>query len=245
MSIYAIHSSSPKFIFIINFKVMYSSLYKVLPQYFPELTFQYKGKTAKTNLAAYQKFAIVRHPFTRLVSAYKQKCRQVPSHILDEKFFFLERCQKQLLEALEIIRDESYDIVDVGQTLSPLENPKNWARLEVNSRLLLSISFDEFVDCVCLILKRPDADGHFTAQYKAFELGEKKSIISQTHIFKLEEIEFGWENICRKLGKEMVLPHTNRTSQPNQGMKDLFTPQSYAKAAEAYKKDFQCFDYSF
>lgn len=129
MSTYAVHQQEPKFIFIINYKVMYSSLYEILPIYFPEVKFYHKNSAAKFNFHDYPKFSIVRNPFSRVVSTFYGKCRKSPENSLVQETAQLEYCQHQLLNTLKKIRNETYKVMEPANLYTLKENPEKRALL--------------------------------------------------------------------------------------------------------------------
>lgn len=250
MSIYAIHKQEPKFIFIINYKVMFSSLYFLLPQHFPSLKFCNKNQLNEINFRDFSKFAIVRNPFDRAVSAFYGKCRKNPEKNLQEETAQLEYCQAQLLRALAKIRNETFDIVEPAKYLSTKEHSKERELLDKNFKKLCSIDFNEYAECLSVIFRNEKVDGHFELQYKAFQLPQKKlgifssNLFKKTKIIKLENIVKEWANVCKDLGTSMNLVQENRTDNLRGDTEVFFTKETQDSIAKLYAIDFKKFRYS-
>ena len=250
MAIYAIHHQEPKFIFIINYKVMYSSLYKILPKYFPEVEFYYKSQLTGINNLDYSKFAIVRNPYDRTVSAFYEKCRKSPKISLHEEKAQLQYCQHQLLHTLKVIRKDTFEIVQPAIFYNSSGNPKERLLLNENFKLLTSISFEEYVKSLTLILKENDVDGHFQKQYNAFFIFRQNpfyflsSAFKNTTIIKLENIDQDWKKTCDSLGKKMTLIKKNKTDNMRPSFEKLYTTETRKLVAKIYGIDFKKFNYS-
>ena len=249
MAVYCVHHDQPRFIFIINFKVMYSSLYTILPKYFPSSNFLYKNGFPKINLQHYKLFSIIRNPFHRVVSAYMDKCLKNPTNQLARQEAFLQVCQKQILEALKQIRGKEFPISPSGKTYSNLLHSEERAILDSNFKRLAKIEFEEFTECLMLILKRKDTDGHFTCQADAFQIpgkglfNFKKQLLSKTKILKLENIQKGWGEICQILGKDMQLTKNNISKRGDKKIDGFYDEKTTRLIADIYKIDFKKFNY--
>jgi len=249
MAIYAIHQQDPKFIIIINYKVMYSSLYEILPTHFPEMKFHHKNSAAKFNFHDFPKFSIVRNPFSRVVSTFYGKCRKSPEISLIQETAQLEYCQHQLLQTLNKIRNKTYAIAEPANSYTLKENPDNRALLNENFKLLMGISFPEYVESLTLILKNKRVDGHFQKQFGAFSVPHQNpfyfpsKFFRNTQIIKIENIDQDWKILCNQLDKEIVLIKTNRTDDIRPSTESFYTDQIRKQVAELYKIDFKKFNY--
>ncbi|MDF1695705.1 MAG: sulfotransferase family 2 domain-containing protein [Saprospiraceae bacterium] len=250
MAIYAVNDIESKFIFIINYKVMYSSLTRILPTYFPSIKFYNKNQVKQFNFSKFTKFSIVRNPYRRTVSTYFDKCQKAPKDSLATENAQLQYCQEQLLKALCTLRKTTYDIVLPAQKYNRKDNPDQRILLDNNLKLLMSVSFKEYVQCLTLLLKNKKVDGHFEMQYKVFDIPRqnpfynRNKIVNDTLQIKLENIEMEWGNVCDILGKNIELQKINKTDDKRKGFISFYTDETREIVAKCYAKDFEKFNYS-
>lgn len=252
MAFYAIHDASPKFIFIINLKVMKSSLtHPILSKYFPATKFDYSHKlNSSINFHEYQKFCIVRNPFSRAVSCYYQKCQSLPLKSLTQKTAKLENCHKELLESLNIIRGEIVEIGKSEKYYNLEQDPIEWRLINENFERLLTISFEEYINCLSLILRKKNPDAHFARQMDAFSVPGQNpfyypsKVFKNTTIIRLENINRDWDIICNKLGKKMTLVKVNTTDKIRPKITEFYTLKTQKLISQLYKVDFKKLGYS-
>jgi len=250
MAVYAIHMEQPGFIFIINYKVMYSSLYDILPNHFPKAKFCTKKQAENYHFSKFQKFAIVRNPYRRTVSTYFDKCQKTPAFDLKQENAQLQYCQAQLLNTLALVRDEIYTISAPANYFNTHDHPEKRAILDENFLLLQSMSFAEYVDCLTIILSQKTADGHFVEQCKVFDIPgqnpfyHRNRVFNSTKIVRLENIESGWRDICTDLGVEMHLRKANKTDHLRPQSHDFYTKKTQAAVGKLYHLDFKKLGYS-
>lgn len=251
MAIYAIHQQRPEFIFIINYKVMYSSLKKILSEYFPEIKFYHKNKVTEFKFSDYPKFAIVRNPYSRTVSTYYDKCQKTPEISINETNAQLQFCQHQLLQSLKVLRNKTYEIVEPAIFFEHDEIGNSRALLNDNLQLLKGISFEEYMECLALILDSEFVDGHFQKQHTAFSISSQNpfyfpsKVFINTQIFKMENIDNDWKTICEQLGKELILIKRNQTDNIRPDIDSYYDRRTRKLVNKLYKIDFKKYNYSF
>lgn len=250
MAVYAVHQSEPKFLFIINYKVMYSSLKGILPEYYENIQFFNKAHVKSIKFNDFIKVGIVRNPYDRTVSTYFDKCINAPKICLEQESTQLQYCQAQILETLKSIRHSNFKIALPAILYSLEKNPEERRLLNRNFEYLQSISFEEFVQCLSILLAKKKVDGHFKQQYKAYIVRRHfpffiaNKLFENTSIFKLENLNDDWKTICNLLGKEMRLQKINKTNGERSNFKNYYTDKSREIISKLYKKDFSRFKYS-
>lgn len=250
MAIYAVHNDQPKFIFIINFKVMYSSLNEMLPEYFPNIKFYYKNRAREFNFSEFTEYAIVRNPYSRTVSTFYDKCQRTPEKEINAEKTQLQYCQWQMLQVLQEVRGVRFEIATPAIMYTFQENPQERSILNKNFDLLRTMDFEEYVECLDILLSKDNVDGHFRQQYLAFEVIDQnpwnspRKIFNSTTIIKLENINQEWDKICDLLGVEMKLKKVNQTDDARPRIEQLYSKENKATVAKLYKTDFKRFKYS-
>src|ERR1044072_1308753 len=165
-----VHHLEPRFIFYVNYKVMFSTLSIALPSYFPAI--ERNTDSAVKDPDRYLKLGIVRNPYARFVSLYSDKCCWDPEAKLNLlQGILLQPAQGQLLEELRILRGQSFAIARTWEDLTSDAEERELCR--ENFRLLQTISFEEFTLLGKSILARADADPHFRPQHKRYFSGSQ------------------------------------------------------------------------
>ena len=229
---------------------MYSSLYEILPKHFPNIKFFYKKQIRNIKFQKFQKIAIVRNPYNRIVSTYYDKCQKAPEYHLNKDKSQLQYCQHQLLNAIKKIRKENFEIAIPAKIYTLIANPHERTLLNQNFEILKSISFEEYVKCMDLILNTKNVDGHFEKQYDAFNIpGQNpiynpKKVYKSTKMIKLESIDQKWPEICDQLGINMEMRKINQTDNMRPKFNKLYSKETKATIGRLYNIDFQKFDYS-
>lgn len=251
MAIYAIHEQEPKFIFIMNFKVMYSSMTKILPVSFPEIKFHGIRTASKFNFYDFQIFSVVRNPISRAISAYFGKCQySIKKHFNNEKAQ-LQYSQHQLLESLKRVRGIDYNIARPAIFYSYKSEPKERGLLDDNYELLMDISFEEYIKCLRILFQSKDVDGHFQRQFDAFLVPNqnpfynRSKLLNNTEIIKIENLSNDWKMIGERLNKDIEIERYNRTDHIRPSIESYYSDDTYKSIVDLYKLDFEKFNYPF
>jgi len=86
---------------------------------------------------------------------------------------------------------------------------------------------------------RVNENKHLQRDFVANEEGE----LIVDFIGKYETLERDFATVCDRLGLKCKLPHLNTSS--HKGYKSLYTPETVALVAEAFKEDIEFFGYTF
>lgn len=182
-------------------------------------------------------------------STYYDKCQRSPENSLNQEKAQLQKCQHQLLNAIKEIRKENSEIAVPANYYTLRENAEERKLLNENFEILKTISFDEYVECLSIILTGENVDGHFEKQYKSFDLLKQNpfyypmKVFKKTNIFKLENIDLGWNEVCEKLEMKMDLRKINKMHPMRTNIKQLYTNETREMVAKLYKIDFVKFKY--
>ena len=253
MAAYIIHRNTPRFIFLVSLKVMYSSLCRMLRQHFPDAEFQYSGELLNSgllteiDLSSFTLFGIVRDPYTRIQSLYADKCFPGRGMDPDRRPFVLQHSQYELLDAWRHLNGSHIEILRPGQVFQP-EDKIQRRRFAQHRELLESLSFSDFVGLVrFLLVEKERTDGHFWPQAETFRLQRFglplgiDEVLSVAHLFKLEDIASAWPVICGLLHTDIDLKRQNATRNK---ARDLASdPEVAGIVAEIYRDDYQWFGY--
>ena len=213
---------------------MFSTLYCLLPKYFNSLEVYGRSDFPDSDYGRHLILTIVRNPLSRLVSLYFDKCIKHPATNRDEN---LQPCQRQILEALGVIRGVEISISCPAAIHPSAENSRPSNRADL--RMLQTISFSEFLEVAQAILTRSDADPHFKPQ-TAFLFKDGRPRFDRA--YQLEDIDCCWPEICSLLGTDMELIQENATEHDDPIT--YYTEVECRLLWEMYRDDFVNFGYS-
>lgn len=231
-----------RFLFFTNYKVMYSALRKMLTLNFPGILV-YTNHQNIQDLDDYFKISIVRNPFDRLLSLFFDKCRFNPGDLRNKKQnIYLQVNQVQILKAFSALYDKHVNIVE------PLtkheDNTESFENILENMTVLESITFNEFVQITSYVSKLNNVDAHFIPQSKIMTRNGKLII---DKVFKIENINENWGQICDMLNKEIPLIYgANRTNFEGPDKYQRFYDMDMKKLVfDLYQQDFENFGYQY
>jgi hypothetical protein len=235
------NSTHPKFIFITNYKVMSSSIMRIMTDYFPHAR-RISPSAQIFHMNDYITLAICRNPFDRIFSVYHDKCLIDPGKkFKKEREFFLQDPQEKILYHYYKIKDLNKQIAPPGMitdSIHPL-----YPVLKENLFDLTQIDIHDFILIVDSMFSGVDMDHHFIPQTTFLT---ENNVIMVDHCFKLENIGNDWSEICRIL--EMDLPLLNRNNT-EQNLLNTRYSKEHLNAAECqvilerYKMDFNLLNY--
>lgn len=170
---------------------------------------------------AYFKFGFVRHPFTRLLSAYLDK-------IQNEK----------MISKLSKLNQ-----------LSPKERERTerWARLRSDCLYLLGrdwedltqpITFKDFVDSIERV-DWYDCDPHWKLQW----LNLLAKDIDLQFVGKFESLEEDLSCVLKNMNGGSILPAQMYATSAGDRLRELYSQEIADKVRELYRTDFELFDY--
>ncbi len=203
-----------------NLKVMYSSLYSTdsLDEIFwKEFLFK-----KITNIFRAKHYLLVRNPYTRIISFYKDKMQQLTKMQLNKTSFEFQDAQKMFFTSLNIDSNDSKDVI-----ISKLSNTS-------------------FVDFIRLLPNHYLKDSHTHLQGKAFFQKKRRFYSSLTsYIFKFKIQIIKIENLekmnifAKKIDLDMSLKKNSTQSieTPN------LTPETIKIINKIYYDDFTLFGY--
>lgn len=178
-----------------------------------------KGRISKVDIEAsefdnYFRFAFVRSPFARVVSAYY-------SHIKTENVEYSPKVQALLGSRIPTIQAK----------LAPIG--KNTGKAD--------ISFDDFVYYL-KDGKDDELNIHWRPQHTFVSTdGQKGKRLLVDFVGKVENIEEDWKKICHRIGVQAEIPHENRTSHP--AYAECYTAETWDIVADRYREDIRIFGY--
>lgn len=163
----------------------------------------------------YYKFAIVRNPFDRIVSSY----------------LFAKKDISYMHSSIPEIKCKR-----------SLEFPEFKSEPHIDYLLLKNKSFDETVE---LFYKNPKLFKHpsWRNQWN-FIMNNKKELMIDDY-FKIENIEYNWNIICKKININIELPIKNKTNSKKVDYKNFYTDKLKNMVYEIYKNDIELFKYEF
>lgn len=256
----AVHDSEPRFLFFWSNKVASRSLLAGLGEAFQGLeTYAQSAFRPPIDDGDWPRFLLVRSPWARAVSCYRNKCRDAPRG-LERHGGRLEPCQRHLLRAM-------------GE--SPFQ-------AERGARLLSELSFPSFV---ALLPRVRDGNSHFRPQVHVLRdtapatsrarwlLRSARAALHvvRTHWslpgllrtgrdrrwtraalnaarrdpvrwIRLEELPEGWHEVEEALGRSIPLPWHTRTSEEND-WESFYDIDTAGAVGEIYRADVEAFDY--
>jgi len=236
-----INHKQPRFIFFTNYKVMSSSILGVMSKFFPEAALTSpSGKLFY--MEDYSKLAICRDPYSRLFSVYYDKCLIDPKAKQEgRRKMFLQDPQEKILLYYYKIKRIPRKVVIPGEVLT--EADPDYKCLNANLSDLARISIHDFILSLKEMFAGKNIDHHFIPQVTFLT---EKNQMKMDYIYKMEEIEIHWPEICSILGKEVPLLRNNPTDfsliNRQSGKNDLSVPEQQI-VRELYRKDFEIFGY--
>jgi len=236
------NDTGTRFLFFTNYKVMNSNLVNILNQNFPGIkVFMSIDKIHE--FEGYNKLAIVRNPYDRLLSLFFDKCREHPRKVRNRDYrIWLQKNQVDILKAASVLFDKHTDLVEPEK-----EIPKPstlYDQLLENFSVLESLEFADFVEITAYLFSLPSMDAHF---YPQSRIMMKDGKLMLDVYFSLEKINEQWEQVCRLTGKELVLSEgVNRTNfEGPDKYKKFYTEDMKRKISQLYRADFENFEYFF
>lgn len=217
-----IHHDEPRFVYIPQLKSGYTSIVSALVDDFPALT------TAQTeqglDVRDYQVFSFVRHPVARVVSFYVDKLVLDPAEQSEKPAPDPpQECQSIVFNAL--IRNDT--------TTGRVTDREVYARLARTG----------FSELVYLLDGIATSDRHLYPQ--SAWLDRFPRLRRACFVGRIENVAQDWAKVCSSLGREIALPHENRSDYRapgtrfhlNQAWRRVIT-QVYARdIAEFYPED--------
>ena len=278
-----IHDSHPRFIFLLNYKAMSTTVGTLLMQQFPDLQMKYpttmrlsldqrlsykinfqvlystidrvlykfprlyrhkallngvhKETLAEVDLNTYEKYAIVRNPFSRTVSVFFDKCRKHPEKVWHgERDLMLQRSHSEILKAFNTWKGVMHPLAPVD--INCEGHPQYDAICRENLTRLQNLSFDDFTKLLVIILRSANADRHFTPQCNLLRRQDKLIV---DDIYKMEEIDAHWPLLCKKLGKSIALQQRNPSKHRHYS--EYYNSESKKIIEDLYVVDLNEFDY--
>ena len=255
----AVHSAEPRFIFLWNHKVASRSLRQTLREAFPQLRIYHQASFRPfARDAEWPRFLVVRNPWARAASCFKNKCRGAIGGLVRNGV--LEPCQRHLLRELGM-----------------------WpCRPEAGADRLASLGFDDFVS---LLPGVREGNSHFRLQIDVMPdaapapsrvTGATRAAralvqLARTHYrtprlmgptlsveldrakleaargpnidwLRMEDLPAEWSRVEQRLGRSIDLPWLVRTAQ-EEDWRELYTAELYDRVRALYRPDFELFGY--
>lgn len=206
-------SHSRKFIFIHNFKVAGTSVYKTLEE-FTNITFRRSPRRDQLKILTGIYPWIFSSQFDGHILA-KDLRKQLPGKIFQEYYKF------------GFVRNP-WDW-QVSQYCFMLKEGPKHHQYDIVSKLK---SFDEYIDW------RVHHDIHF--QYEFFYDEDENNLMD--FIGRFENLKTDFNHICNIIGVQKELLHENRSRDDNNYLK-YYSPNSIKMVEEAFQKDIRIFGY--
>ena len=182
-----IQSIQPEFIFFTNYKVMSSSIMKIMADYFP-LAKRVTEDPLLFHLKKYKKLAICRNPVDRIFSLYKDKCHNDPVVKLNHKRdFFIQDSQVKILHYFYKILKINKQIVPPATVME--SNHPLYPVLSENLNDLQNISLHDFILIIDEMFTENNLDQHFIPQTTFLT---ENGVLMIDHLYKMENIEETW-----------------------------------------------------
>ncbi len=237
-----IQSIQPEFIFFTNYKVMSSSIMKIMADYFP-LAKRVTEDPLLFHLKKYKKLAICRNPVDRIFSLYKDKCHNDPVVKLNHKRdFFIQDSQVKILHYFYKILKINKQIVPPATVME--SNHPLYPVLSENLNDLQNISLHDFILIIDEMFTENNLDQHFIPQTTFLT---ENGVLMIDHLYKMENIEETWPEICLILGKELPLLKRNSSEYSGTLPHYFMEPLNKTEAkiiSERYNMDFHLLKYN-
>ena len=255
----AVHSSEPNFLFFWNHKVASRSILHALEESFPGLrVYAQPSFRPPVQDQDWPRFLLVRSPFTRVASCYRNKCRDAMAAL--ERNGSLEPCQRHLLrevgawpcgsltgarrlveldfaefvDLLPGVRDGNSHFrlqIDVLRDAGSITSRISWAGRA--TRTLLHLGRTHYLTPRQLKPRLTVA-----ADQAALAQGRKQSV----RWLRLEDLPEAWGEVEHALGRTIPLPWHARTAEGDD-WRALYDPTLQARVAELYRPDLEMFGY--
>jgi hypothetical protein len=196
-----LHHENPRFVYIPNLKAGYTSIVSALVDEFPALTAAREETQldVDTVVRDYAVFSFVRHPVARVVSFYVDKLVRDPARQLETP----EPDPPQ--ESQSIVFNALVRAKDNPNKASPVTDREVYERLARTG----------FSDLVYLLDDIATSDRHLYPQ--SAWLDRFPALKRVCFVGRVETVTEDWTKVCSLLGREIALPHENRSDYRARG----------------------------
>ena len=190
-----LHHENPRFVYIPNLKAGYTSIVSALVDEFPTLTAAREENEldVDTVVRDYAVFSFVRHPVARTVSFYVDKLVFDPARQLKKA----EPDPPQ--ESQSIVFNALVRAKDRANETGPVTDREVYERLARTG----------FSDLVYLLDDIATSDRHLYPQ--SAWLDRFPALKRASFVGRVETVTEDWAKVCSLLGREIALPHENRS----------------------------------
>jgi len=236
-----LNSTHPKFVFFTNYKVMSSSILELMTEFFPQAK-RVPPNPKLFHLEGHERLAICRNPVDRFFSVYYNKCFVDPVlKFKNELRFFLEDPQEKILQQYYSMKNIIRPIVPPGRILEKTD--PLYPHLVENFNDLMHIDLHEIILIIDHMFQGDGIDHHFIPQTTFITENEGLMV---DHLFKIEEIESHWPEICSILEADLPLIARNTSelvANLTNYSKDDLDENEKRILLNRYKMDFTLLDY--
>jgi hypothetical protein len=190
-----LHHENPRFVYIPNLKAGYTSIVSALAGEFPGLTAAREETELDLDAVVrdYVVFSFVRHPVARVVSFYVDKLVLGPA--------------RQLTRSEPDPPQESQSIV--FNALVRAKDTENKSNLVTDREVYERLARTGFSDLVYLLDGIATSDRHLFPQ--SAWLDRFPALKRICFVGGVETVAEDWAKVCSLLGREIALPHENRS----------------------------------